>query len=108
MWKSIHGQQGSDQALHSVEDQTRSSDYRSFRFGTCPEDATEVGAGCTDDADCVQVLCVEKVCIRNLEWFLDQGQTIRGGNGVFNGTCDRESGSCLVEAWCPIESDQLM
>lgn len=58
----------------------------------CPESATVEAANCSQrhDLDCLPV---------NTPYLL--------GHGVTNGTCNIDTETCFVRAWCPIELDKL-
>lgn len=56
----------------------------------CSESYDVPGALCKRDSDCLPV-----------------GKPFLLGHGLTNGTCDTSTSTCFVQAWCPIENDDL-
>lgn len=54
----------------------------------CPEDASVKAGSCKHDEDCPAI-----------------GKPILLGHGVSNGTCNPETNTCFIRAWCPLASD---
>lgn len=57
--------------------------------GLCPEVSSVAEAHCTTDTDC------------------RKGQRYLTGHGVSIGQCNTTTGTCMIEAWCPLENDTL-
>lgn len=57
--------------------------------GQCPEDPHITEALCKTDADC------------------PHGRRYLTGHGVSVGQCVKTTGTCMIEAWCPLENDTL-
>ncbi|CAD5125390.1 DgyrCDS13625 [Dimorphilus gyrociliatus] len=55
----------------------------------CPEDPSMANVNCTVDSDC------------------PKGAPVINGNGVRTGTCNVETKTCNIYAWCPVEKDVL-
>lgn len=58
--------------------------------GVCPESDEVVLAKCTKDADCLPI-----------------GKPFLLGHGVTTGICNNSTGTCMIQAWCPLEHDKL-
>lgn len=54
----------------------------------CPESSSVTGAKCTSNSDC------------------PEGEINLLGHGVYTGTCNTTTSTCMVTAWCPIEDDE--
>ncbi|XP_042288247.1 P2X purinoceptor 5 [Thunnus maccoyii] len=54
-------------------------------LGRCPESAKVLDGQCNSDDDCIE------------------GETVKAGHGVKTGLCINDTGTCEIQAWCPVE-----
>lgn len=55
--------------------------------GECPESPSVFGSHCQNDSDC------------------SNNTIFREGHGVTTGECNQTTGTCVVQAWCPVERE---
>uniref|UniRef100_G3QA51 P2X purinoceptor n=1 Tax=Gasterosteus aculeatus aculeatus TaxID=481459 RepID=G3QA51_GASAC len=58
------------------------------RLGFCAESFKVPSGRCQSDADCIE------------------GETVIAGHGIKTGLCLNSTGTCEIQAWCPVESGQ--
>lgn len=58
--------------------------------GVCPESRNVLQAQCTSDTNCTA------------------GTVYLLGHGITTGVCNTTTNTCMVEAWCPVETDELI
>lgn len=56
------------------------------RLGFCPESYRVPNGRCMSDDDCVE------------------GETVVAGHGIKTGVCINSTGTCEIQAWCPVEN----
>ncbi|CAL1597093.1 unnamed protein product [Knipowitschia caucasica] len=56
------------------------------KLGFCPESYNVPGGRCVSNADC------------------KKGESIIAGHGIMTGVCVKTTGTCEIQAWCPVEN----